>query len=309
MEFYGIFYAVVPAIKTNKLMKLFSIFSIILLFISIYSFSQESNGRINSLVAAENYLSALAKKNGSKEAFLKVAEDETLIFRPDMVKVKDFYGRGTMDGPGQLSWVPAYAKISQSGDWGFTTGPFTFLGDPKIAPTFGQYLSVWKTDFKGVWKLALNLNISHKKPIVEPELNFKDPKSIKFFEQVSQARIRQRKEIIITTDQLFSNTLIKDQNLAHDIFLAENSRFLFQGEEPIIGKARINNFLGKNQISIESETLNADRATGSDLAYSYGIAYVTRNKLITKYHYVRIWESQEEHKWNVILEIYTPASN
>ena len=74
-------------------MKLFSIFSIILLFISIYSFSQESNGRINSLVAAENYLSALAKKNGSKEAFLKVAEDETLIFRPDMVKVKDFFDK------------------------------------------------------------------------------------------------------------------------------------------------------------------------------------------------------------------------
>ena len=200
-----------------------------------------------------------------------------------------------------------YAKISQSGDWGFTTGPFTFLGDPKIAPTFGQYLSIWKTDFKGVWKLALNLNISHKKPLIEPELNYTDPKSIKFFEQVSLARIRQRKEIITTTDQLFSNTLIKDQNLAHDIFLVENSRFLFQGEEPIIGKARINNFLGKNQISIESEPLNADRATGSDLAYSYGIAYITKNKLITKYHYVRVWESQEEHKWNVILEIYIPA--
>ena len=102
---------------------------------------------------------------------------------------------------------------------------------------------------------------------------------------------------------------MKDQSLAHDVFLAENARLLFPGEEPIIGKARINNFVGKNQMSIESEPLRADRALGSDLAYSYGIAYVTKNKVITKYHYVRIWESQEEHKWNVILEIYTPASN
>ena len=301
------FYGNMPTVTTNKIMKQFSIFFILLILVSIKSFGQQSNRKVNSLVAAENYLSALAKKNGSKDAFLKVSDDETLIFRPDPVKVKDFYDRGTIDGPGQLSWKPVYAKISQSGDWGFTTGPFTFLGDPKIAPTFGQYLSIWKTDFKGVWKLALNLNISHKKPLIEPELNYTDPKSIKFFEQVSLARIRQRKEIITTTDQLFSNTLIKDQNLAHDIFLVENSRFLFQGEEPIIGKARINNFLGKNQISIESEPLNADRATGSDLAYSYGIAYITKNKLITKYHYVRVWESQEEHKWNVILEIYIPA--
>ncbi|HEY1061411.1 MAG TPA: nuclear transport factor 2 family protein [Daejeonella sp.] len=290
-------------------MKQFSIVLSLLILISLNSFGQESNGRVNSLVAAENYFSALAKKNGSKEAFLKVSDDESLIFRPDPVKVKDFYGKGTMDGPGQLSWVPVYAKISQSGDWGFTTGPYTFLSSPDAEPSYGQYLSVWKTDFKGVWKLALDLGISHQKPLREPELNFTDPKSIKFYKQISPARLKQRQEIITTTDKLFSNTLMKDQSLAHDVFMAENARLLFPGEEPIIGKARINNFVGKNQMSIESEPLRADRALGSDLAYSYGIAYVTKNKVITKYHYIRIWESQEEHKWNVILEIYTPASN
>jgi|JI6StandDraft_1071083.scaffolds.fasta_scaffold40446_2 hypothetical protein len=290
-------------------MKQFSIVLSLLILISLNSIGQESNGRVNSLVAAESYFSALAKKNGSKEAFLKVSDDESLIFRPDPVKVKDFYGKGTVDGPGQLSWIPVYAKISQSGDWGFTTGPYTFLNSPDAEPSYGQYLSVWKADFKGVWKLALDLGISHQKPVKEPELNFTEPKDIKFYKQISPARLKQRQEIITTTDRLFSNTLMKDQSLAHDVFLAENARLLFPGEEPIIGKARINNFVGKNQMSIESEPLRADRALGSDLAYSYGIAYVTKNKVITKYHYVRIWESQEEHKWNVILEIYTPASN
>jgi hypothetical protein len=290
-------------------MKQFSIVLSLLISISLNSYGQESNGRVNSLVAAENYFSALAKKNGSKEAFLKVSDDESIIFRPDPVKVKDFYGRGTVDGPGQLSWDPVFAKISQSGDWGFTTGPYTFLSNPDAEPLYGQYLSVWKTDPKGVWKLALDLGISHQKPQSEPELNFTDPKSIKFYKQVPPARLRQRQEIITTTDKLYSNTLMKDQSLAHDVFMAENARLLFPGEVPIIGKARINNFVGKNQISFESEPLRADRALGSDLAYSYGIAYVTKHKVISKYHYVRIWESQEEHKWNVILEIYTPAGN
>ncbi len=289
-------------------MKGFSVLFVLLVFSSA-SFGQESNGRVNSLVAAENYFSAIAKKNGSKEAFLKVSDDESIIFRPDPVKVKDFYRKGTIDGPGQLSWVPVYAKISQSGDWGFTTGPYTFLSGPNAEPAYGQYLSVWKTDLKGVWKLALDLGISHQKPLAEPELNFTDPKRIKFSEPLSLARLKQREEIITTTDKLFSNTLAKDQSLAYDVFLAENSRLLFPGEEPIIGKARIHNFIGKNKISIESEPIRADRALGSDLAYSYGTAYINRNKLITKYHYIRIWESQEEHKWNVILDIYTPASN
>lgn len=288
-------------------MKLISILCSLLFAISIKSFGQESNGTVNSLVAAENYFSALTKKNGSKDGFLKVSDDETIIFRPDAVKVENFYGKGTMDGPGQLSWVPVFARISQSGDWGFTSGPYTFLNGTNAS--YGQYVSIWKTDYKGVWKLAINLSIAHQKPLNLPALSFTEAKNIKFFEQISQARLKQRREIITTTDKLFSNTLINDQPLAHDIFLSENARFLFPGEEPIIGKARINNFLGKNQMSIESEPLSADRALGSDLAYSLGIAYITRNKVTTKYHYIRIWESQEEHKWNVILEIYSPSGN
>lgn len=270
------------------------------------SFGQLSNGKVNSLVAAENYFSAFTKRNGSKDAYLKVSDNETIIFRPEPVKVKDFYSRGTIDAVGQLSWEPVYAKISKSGDWGFSSGPYTYI-DEGPAPSYGQYLSVWKTNSKGVWKLAINMGISHLKPSITPELDFSDPKNIKFFRQLSPGRLKQREDMITTTDQLFSNTLIKDQSLAHDIFLAENARLLFPGEEPIIGKARIHHFLGKNQISIESEPLRADRALGSDLAYSYGIAFVTRNKQISKYHYIRVWESQEGYKWNIILEAFTPA--
>ena len=271
------------------------------------SFGQLSNGKVSSLIAAENYFSAFTKKNGSKDGFLKVSDDETIIFRPEPVKVKDFYSRGTIDAPGQLSWEPTYAKISGSGDWGFSTGPYTYLGVESASPVNGQYLSVWKANSKGVWKLALNLGISHGKPGNTPELDFRDAKNVKFFRQLSPARLKQREAMITTTDQLFSNTLIKDQSLAHDIFLAEDARLLFPGEEPIIGKARIHHFISKSQISIESEPIRADRALGSDLAYSYGIAYITKNELITKYHYIRIWESQEGYKWNVIVEVFTPA--
>ena len=290
-------------------MNRFSILFSLLIFISITGFGQASNGRVNSLVAAENYFSAFAKKEGSRQAFLKVSDEETLIFRPDPVKVKDFYNKGTIDGPGQLSWEPVYAKISRSGDWGFTTGPYTYSAHPEAVPAYGQYLSVWQTNKKGVWKLALDLGISHGKPGNNPELNFTDPYTSKFYRPLSESRLKQREDMIITTDKLYSNTLIKDQSLAYDVFLTDYSRLLFPGYEPIIGKARINNFISKNQISIESVPQIANRALGSDLAYTYGIAYITKDKVITKYNYVRIWESQEGHQWNAIIEIFTPAGN
>ena len=282
--------------------------SLAILCLSFNSFAQLSNGKVNSLVAAEDYFSNFTKKNGSKAAYLKVSDDETIIFRPEPVKVKDFYSRGTMDAPGQLSRESVYARVSRSGDWGFITGPYTYIGEDNTSPSYGQYLSVWKTNSKGVWKLALDLAIAHNKPNITPELDFVDSKNLKFFKQISLSRLKQREEMITTTDKLFSNTLLKDQSLAHDIFLADNARLLFPGEEPIIGKARINYFLDKIQIKIESEPVRADRSMGSDLAYSYGTAFITRNNKISKYHYIRVWESQEESKWNIILEAFTPAN-
>lgn len=51
----------------------------------------------------------------------------------------------------------------------------------------------------------------------------------------------------------------------------------------------------------------ANRSIGSDLAYSYGTAQITRDNKTGKYNYVRIWESQEGYKWNVIVELFSPA--
>ena len=64
--------------------------SLAILCLSFNSFAQLSNGKVNSLVAAEDYFSNFTKKNGSKAAYLKVSDDETIIFRPEPVKVKDF---------------------------------------------------------------------------------------------------------------------------------------------------------------------------------------------------------------------------
>ena len=206
----------------------------LLLLASNHTFGQLSNGRVNSLLAAENYFAAYAKEKGIRDAFLKVSDNETILFRPDPVKSEDFFDKKSSDDPGQLAWTPVFAKISKSGDWGFTSGPYSYTKEDSSTTSYGQYLSIWRTNTKGVWKLALDLGVSHPKPMVEPGLNFTDPKNFKFFRQQSEGRLKQREEMILTTDKLFSNTLMKDQSLAHDVFMAENARLLFQ-----IGRAHV----------------------------------------------------------------------
>lgn len=284
----------------KKVLFLFLIFSPIIQ----PGFGQTSNGEVSSLVAAENYFAGIAKEKGIKKAFLEVSNDETVIFRPGPIKAADYF-ETQKSNDGELTWRPSLAKISKSGDWGFTTGPFEFKDGGRIS--YGNYVSVWKMNSKGVWKLAIDLGINHPKPKKEPELLFIDPKSRKFFRQKSEVRQQQREDIVMTSDKLFSKTLVKYKNLAYNVFLGDHARLLFPGYEPFIGKTNITDFLRYHGLEIQTEVTHADRAPGSDLAYTYGTATITQKSEVKKYHYLRIWEVQDGYKWNVLLEVYTPA--
>lgn len=281
-------------------------FIITLLVIVFKGYGQTTNGTVSSLVAAENYFAATVKEKGQREGFLRVSDAETIIFRPDPVKAELFYDK-KQDDPGELIWEPSFAKISKSGDWGFTTGPFVYTDFKSDSKSYGQYLSVWRANKKGVWKLAIDIGSPHPKPEKEPELKFTDPQSGRFFRQISQARLKQRVDMILTTDKLFGTTLRKNTALAYDSFIADNARLIFPGSLPIEGKDKIQAFYSKEGIQIETEVTNADRSIGSDLAYSYGVARITRNGVVSKYNYIRIWETQEGYKWNVIVELFSPT--
>ena len=273
------------------------------------TYAQISSGKVSSLVAAEDYFASLAKEKGVKKAFLAVSDEQTLLFKPDPINALTYFDKKA-ESTELLSWKPSFAKISKSGDWGFTTGPYTYkpaVDEEKAS--YGQYVSVWKMNKKGVWKLAIDLGISHPKSNIEPQLNFIDPKSTKFFNQYSESRLQQREDMILTSDKLFSKTLEGYKNLAYNVFLGDDARLLFPGFEPIIGKRNITDFLRYQELTIATEPLQADRALSSDFAYTYGKANITKNNKTSSYNYLRIWEAQDGHKWNVILEIFSPALN
>lgn len=287
-------------------MKSFAIIITLLVSITFKSFGQASNGRVSSLVAAENYFAAKAKENGVRDAFLRVSDNETLVFRPAAVKAEDFYDKKELD-PGDLIWEPSYARISRSGDWGFTTGPYIYTAFSDSTKSYGQYLSIWRANKKGIWKLALDIGTPHPKPAKEIRMDFTDAKDFKFFRQLSPVRLKQREEMILASDRLLANALTKSTSLGYNTFLGEDARLIFPGIEPVIGKENINKFIYDQGINIFSEPALANRSLGSDLAYSYGTAQVTTNTRTSKYNYVRIWESQEGFKWNVIVELFSPA--
>ncbi len=66
-----------------------------------------------------------------------------------------------------LSWTPVRGDMAASGDLGYTYGNYVFKSrnrDGKIVSTYGKYMSVWKKQKDGSWKVAVDMGNSSPEP-------------------------------------------------------------------------------------------------------------------------------------------------
>jgi ketosteroid isomerase-like protein len=272
------------------------------------SAQDEKIDKVSQLVSAENFFAALVKEKGIKKGFLAVSDANTIIFRPEPVSAEKYF-KNKHDDAGLLSWEPTYAKISKSGDWGYTTGPYTYMETDSSEPVYyGEYLSVWKKNQNDVWKLAIDVGIPHPKPSAISKMIFSNPQNEKFQPQYSDVRLKEREALVLTTDELFATSLNGDNTLARNSFLANDSQLLFPGYEPVTGKTQVLNFWESHHIRLTSQPIKADRAFSGELAFTYGDANIEQKGQNKLYHYVRIWELQSGYQWNIIIEVYVEGS-
>jgi ketosteroid isomerase-like protein len=284
---------------------------LVLLFVSQLFFGSGSVGQVKTdkvgkLVAAENFFAAAAKEKAIKAAFLSVLDDQSIVFRGGPVNAVEFYKKQP-ETSAKLYWEPVYARIAKSDDFGFTTGPSTYKRSDTSAVSYGDYLSVWKKNKRGVWKLAVDIGVSHPKPTAQPALKFLNPQGERFFRQLSDKRLGQREDIILSSDKLYATILKADNQIARNEFLNDDTRLLFPGAQPVTGKEQVRAFWEKQQVKITSAPINGERAYSGDLAYTYGNATIEARGKSVDYNYLRIWEIQPGFKWNVIAEVYVEA--
>jgi len=64
-------------------------------------------------------------------------------------------------------------------------------------------------------------------------------------------------------------------------------------------------FLDNEAITNNAKTINGGRSMSGDLAYTYGTARIRKGDIVSDYNYVRIWEIDASHKWNILLEVFS----
>jgi ketosteroid isomerase-like protein len=67
----------------------------------------------------------------------------------------------------QLTWTPDYADMAASGDLGYTYGTYEFHvkdKDGRPIVEHGKYMTVWKKQKDGSWKVAMDMGNSSPSP-------------------------------------------------------------------------------------------------------------------------------------------------
>jgi len=114
------------------------------------------------ILAADRAFNAAAQKDGPKAAFLAFVLQDGKLLGEEQLGAGGIANRfAQLPETATLTWEPAFVDVSGDGDLGYTWGHYTLTVPlPKYGPKpfikRGTYVTVWKREPSGSWKVVLD---------------------------------------------------------------------------------------------------------------------------------------------------------
>ena len=252
---------------------------------------------VRSMVDAERKFYESGQAKGTRAAFLEWLADDAIVFRPGPVNGKEAWSKRTETGF-DLVWEPAFAAIARSGDFGYDTGPSKWRArktDPEFSG-YGHFISVWKKQKDGAWKVALDCGIENTRSDAKPPLQLVTPNNH------AQGTLESLQE----TQSAFIATAKLDFTKAFRQFGSDEVRLYRDGSFPTVGKKAAVELLGSEQAGVAMEVMKIDMSGSGDLAYSYGSCSDTRTQPGRAGNFVQIWQTDASGAWKLALDWQKP---
>jgi ketosteroid isomerase-like protein len=267
---------------------------------------------LDAMIATERSFAALAAETNTRDAFLTYLADDAIMFSNGPRNGKELYASHTVD-ESLLAWAPAFADVSASGDFGYDTGPYTYC--PKRTDQkpsrHGQFVTVWKKQPSGEWRVAFDTGCSHPAPdsAVFPSAQY----SAIPLERSSSTPLENTRAALLNVENTFNVRLHKDGTTAYDSVLSQEARRLHRGSPPAISQKVIQAQLEKFSASesLQYEPLEVMTASSGDLGYVYGWVITTstsaEKSTPQRSNYLRIWKRENGTDWRLVLELTGPG--
>jgi ketosteroid isomerase-like protein len=256
------------------------------------------------LVEVERGFSHVSADRGVKAAFLEHMADQAVVFRPGPVPGPAYF-RDHADPGGVLTWDPSYAEVSSDRALGYTTGPYTYRL-PSGEVRYGHYVSVWRKQQGGAWKLVADGGNHHPPPLQVAE---------RFEYWPLPAGQGTPTPIDATSEwvrlQAAEKALISAWSgagrgsLALIEFATADIRYFPPDALPVAGRGAVQTALAGRQDEVTFTPTGGAIAGTGDLAYTFGDATRKPGKdaPVEVGGYLRLWRRSREGVWQVALEL------
>ena len=277
---------------------------------------QEREKALASLVEAERGFSRTSDEKGIPAAFLAWLAPDAVVFRPMPVEGRPVYEKMDPANPAHLIWEPEVAEIAASGEMGYTSGPYRLSPQRGAEPTrFGHYVSVWKKQPDGAWRVFLDIGVQHDRPETPAIPGKVDaPAANKNAEALSPERLRDEDRAFgPRAGSIIAEAAAKGMRKALSEFATDDVRIYRPGKLPSVGRSRIKEqvpaSVGRASGGPQSQgRIHTGLAWSGDLAYSYGTfdLWTTKTTAETT-SFLHIWRKDASGRWKICLDIQIPV--
>jgi ketosteroid isomerase-like protein len=254
-----------------------------------------------AVLAAETSFAAQVAQNGMKTAFLSNAAPTALVVENGkLAEAQAVWGARPARSTNRLTWYPMLADVAQSGDLGYTTGPWTMLQNER-AQAAGEYVTLWRKQPDGQWKYVVDMGIERIGVAPSPPANVPAPRLAVAMATPSMAPTG----ILLDLDRKFAAAQQLKPGATYQQYLSAETRLYRPGLSMMQGAAAAANMKNLDGPYMFTPTTGYLAAAG-DLGYVVGTFYrmAASKHPEEKGSYLRIWRREAEGGWRIVLEMF-----
>lgn len=258
-----------------------------------------------AVLAAETSFAEQVAKNGMKTAFLANAAPTAMVVENGkLVEAQAIWNARQVKPNTRLTWYPLLVDVAQSGDLGYTTGPWTMLQNDR-AQASGEYVTLWRKQFDGQWKYVIDMSIERIGVAPVASATVPAPHQALAMATPSMAPT----SVLIDLDNKFAAAELLRPGATYQQYLSSEARLYRPGLSMMQGLAAVANMKNLEKGYIFAPTTGY-LSVGGDLGYVVG----NYRHLGDAKHpqesgsYLRIWRREAEAGWRLALEMFnSPA--
>jgi ketosteroid isomerase-like protein len=258
------------------------------------------------MAQTERDFAAACRKVGMRDSFLQYFADEALFFVPEPVNAKEVLSKrpSVPFAQRQLTWEPRLGDVASSGELGWLTGPSELLvpdpAKPNAGPQHQTYLSVWRKQPSGDWKVIIDIGVAEPSTAPFPPGFHRFAMPDRYTGGGGKADATAKLE---AADRGLNERAAKS-SLADGYapILLESSRLHRDDVLPVVGRNAILQYLRAQPGRFTAASSKAEAAESGDVGYTYG-SYAVDGDKPKNGPYVRMWERRADGAWVLAVEV------